>query len=76
MAFWHMQVINLHRFKPGQELQAGLLWVVEQIPGFAIAADQTATLERGYWPSYNVPFYQETYRQGLNLAMSPHWQGA
>ena len=23
--------------------------------------DQTATLARGYWPSYNVPYYAEVY---------------
>ena len=42
-----------------QDLQAGLMWVAEQIPGLTAAADMTATLERGYWPSYNVPFFRE-----------------
>lgn len=42
-----------------QELQEGLMWVAEQIPGLTAAADMTATLERGYWPSYNVPFFRE-----------------
>jgi len=42
-----------------QELQEGLMWVAEQIPGLTTAADMTATLERGYWPSYNVPFFRE-----------------
>ena len=30
-----------------------------QIPGLTVAADQTEVLARGYWPSYNVPFYPE-----------------
>ena len=24
-----------------------------------VSADQTSTLELGYWPSYNVPFFRE-----------------
>jgi Phospholipase B len=32
-----------------QELQPGLLWVVEQIPGRSVSKDVTQTLERGYW---------------------------
>lgn len=39
------------RVNLSQELQAGLLTVVEQVPGLTVAADKTATLERGYWPS-------------------------
>ena len=42
-----------------QALQPGLLWVAEQIPGLVAAADMTSHLERGYWPSYNVPFFPE-----------------
>ena len=34
-------VIDLKLFRPGRELQPGLLWVVEQLPGMTIAADQT-----------------------------------
>ena len=26
-----------------------------------ITGDQTAILREGYWPSYNVPFYEEIY---------------
>ncbi len=47
-------VVDLKRFSPGRELQPGLLWVVEQAPGLVVASDVTMTLERGYWPSYNV----------------------
>ena len=42
-----------------QELQSGLVWVAEQIPGLTLAKDVTQTLERGYWPSYNVPYFRE-----------------
>lgn len=56
-------VVTLSRFTPGSELRPGLLWVVEQIPGLVVAADQTATLERGSWPAYTVPFYPEVARE-------------
>ncbi|KAL4451415.1 hypothetical protein ABPG77_009487 [Micractinium sp. CCAP 211/92] len=54
-------VVDLKLFKPGHELPPGLLWVVEQMPGLVVASDQTGTLERGYWPSYNIPFHPEVY---------------
>lgn len=77
-------VVDLDRFRPRHELQRGLLWVVEQMPGgwalrkctclslclvgaaalpgvrfplpvgLVMATDQTDSLLRSYWPSYNV----------------------
>lgn len=35
------QVLDLKRFLPTRELQDGLLWVVEQLPGMVEAADMT-----------------------------------
>ncbi|XP_071963948.1 phospholipase-B 81-like [Antedon mediterranea] len=40
----------------------GALWVVEQIPTLVESGDQTAILRAGYWPSYNVPFYENIYK--------------
>ena len=41
-------------------MQPGLLWVLEQIPGYVHAEDQTKFLTKmGYWPSYNAPFYED-----------------
>ncbi len=56
-------VVDFKLFTPGQPLQPGTLWVLEEIPGLVEGADQTPTLARGYWPSYNVPFYAEVYRR-------------
>ncbi|XP_033098248.1 phospholipase B-like 1 [Anneissia japonica] len=39
----------------------GALWVVEQIPTLVESGDETAVLRAGYWPSYNVPFYEKIY---------------
>ena len=49
-------------FTPTQPLQTGLFWVSEQLPGYHHSADQTMVLQRGYWPSYNAPFYEDIYR--------------
>lgn len=40
-------VIDLKRYQPRKHLEDNLLWVVEQIPGLVIAADQTAILRKG-----------------------------
>ena len=38
-------------------------YVAEQIPGLVLYADVTQELERGYWPSYNVPYFPEIYEK-------------
>jgi len=62
-------VIDYNKFTPGQDLPSGTLWVVEQIPGLVESADVTSQLERGYWPSYNVPFFPKIYK----LSGYPHY---
>ena len=41
---------------------SSMFWVMEQLPGFVVSADQTAALRtNGYWGSYNIPFYKKVY---------------
>lgn len=54
-------VIDLNKFDPGNPLPDGMLWVGEQIPGLVEYADMTRELERGYWPSYNIPYFEKVY---------------
>lgn len=54
-------VIDLNKIKLNKEVQDGALWVCEQIPGLVASGDQTNILRTGYWPSYNVPFYEQIY---------------
>ncbi|WIA33202.1 hypothetical protein OEZ86_006348 [Tetradesmus obliquus] len=56
-------VLDLKRFVPRKQLQEGLLWVAEQLPGVVEAADMTQVLARGYWPSYNVAFFPNIYEK-------------
>ena len=48
-------------FSKGKPLPDGIFVVSEQLPGFYAVGDQTQRLQFGYWPSYNVPFYEQIY---------------
>jgi len=54
-------LVDYNRFTPYQPLQDGTLFIAEQIPGKVISTDATYFLRLGYWPSFNIPFFQETY---------------
>ncbi|RWS31200.1 putative phospholipase B-like 2 [Leptotrombidium deliense] len=41
-----------------------VLWIIEQSPGFSVAADVTDVLwRRGYWSSYNIPYFHSIYQR-------------
>ena len=52
-------VLDNKLFTPHQEdLSDGLLWVLEQIPGYFRRQDLTEILQsRTFWPSYNSPYF-------------------
>jgi len=55
-------VVDYNKFRPGQPIQDGTLWIIEQIPGFTESGDVTKYLQtQGYWPSYNVPYFSFIY---------------
>jgi hypothetical protein len=54
-------VVDYKLFTPGAALKPNTLWVCEQIPGMVAAGDETQTLERGEWVSYNVPYFASIY---------------
>jgi len=54
-------VVNYNLYTPQQQLQNNTLFVCEQIPGLVVGADLTDQLERGYFASYNVPYFYEIY---------------
>jgi hypothetical protein len=56
------QIVDYKLFTPGQPLKPNTLWILEQIPGYIQAADETSVLlNQGYWPSYNIPFFEMIY---------------
>lgn len=56
-------IVNYNLFTPGQPLKNGTLFVCEQIPGLVYGEDLTHQLERGYFPSYNIPTFDIIYQR-------------
>ncbi|KAF8778477.1 putative phospholipase B-like 2 like protein [Argiope bruennichi] len=55
-------ILDFKKFQPGRPLQDGLLWVLEQLPGYLHSEDMTDVLrQQGYWPSYNVPYFKDVF---------------
>lgn len=44
--------------------KAGLLTIVEEVPGLMHSEDMTSTMMSmgGFWPSFNVPFFPDIQR--------------
>jgi hypothetical protein len=80
-------VIDLKKFRPGEDALPGLLWVAEQIPGQVQSADMTRMLMMAaYWPSMNIPHFPKIYeasgypdfinqvsKQGKEFTKTTHW---
>lgn len=56
-------ILDFKLFTPKSALPPEFLWVVEQIPGTMVDGDATMELQRGYFPSYNVPYFPEIYHK-------------
>jgi len=56
-------IVDYNRFdSTDTQLKDGTLWILEQIPGYIRAEDQTEVLRnQKYWPSYNTPFYPDVF---------------
>ena len=56
-------VVDYNKFTPGQPLQRNALRILEQVPGMTHQADITTELtSRGYWGSFNRPFFEDIRR--------------
>jgi len=60
-------VVDYNKFRPGSAtLQAGTLWVLEQIPGYVESRDVTPLLQADtYWGSYNLPVFAEINKRSM-----------
>ncbi|XP_077456899.1 putative phospholipase B-like 2 [Stigmatopora argus] len=56
-------IVDYNNFTPGMTaIKEGLFVVLEQIPGRIVYADKTEELlQKGYWASYNIPYYEEIF---------------
>jgi len=53
-------VVDYNKFKPGEQLQNGTLFVIEQIPGISHIEDASGFLQnKGYWGSENRAWFKE-----------------
>jgi len=70
------QVVDLALFRPGEpHLTPGLLTVLEEVPGLLHTEDMTTHLgEQRYWPSYNVPYFEDI--RALNGDTNGSWSTA
>jgi len=56
------QIIDYKAFKSGSSPSAGTLYILEQVPGYIVYADETASLIQNWnWPSYNIPYFPFIY---------------
>lgn len=63
------QVGDLNKFTAGSPPEAGFFTVTEEIPGKIHSEDMTDFLvEHKYWPSYNVPYFEDIYHESGNAA--------
>lgn len=56
-------IVDFKLFKPSAPIAPDTLWVVEEMPGLIVGGDRSETLSRGYWPSYNVPYWPEVFKK-------------
>jgi len=63
-------IVDFKLFEPKRMLKPNLLWIVEEMPGLILGRDCTETLSRGYWPSYNVPYFPEIWSKSGYPAMA------
>jgi len=54
-------VVDYKLFVSGQPLANNTLYVLEQIPGYIHTDDATQILTFGYWPSYNIPYFDDIF---------------
>ncbi|GIY08069.1 putative phospholipase B-like 2 [Caerostris extrusa] len=55
-------ILNYNNFQPGKPLRDGLLWILEQLPGYLHSEDATDILRKQtYWPSYNIAYFKDIF---------------
>ena len=54
-----LNLIDLNK----KEIKDKAFMIVEQLPQFTESGDATPYLRKGYWPSFNIPFFQSIYEK-------------
>jgi len=68
-------VVDLKKVTLSRELNVGTLWVIEQIPGLVVGADQTTILRAGAFCSFlHIVCSNSSFQQGrLSLGGMMHF---
>jgi len=56
-------VVDVKQVRLGQRLADGTLWIIEQIPGLVVGADQTEILRNGSWTCLHCVTYSSSPAQ-------------
>ncbi|XP_064424063.1 putative phospholipase B-like 2 isoform X2 [Latimeria chalumnae] len=55
-------IVDYNYFTPGKsDIKENLFTVLEQIPQVAVADKTQELLQKGYWASYNIPYFEEIF---------------
>ena len=58
------QVLDLTKIDLNKkDIQDKALMIIEQLPQYNQSGDVTPYLRKGYWPSYNIPFFKNIYEK-------------
>ena len=58
------QVLDLSKIDLNKkDIQDKALMIIEQLPQYNQSGDVTQYLRKGYWPSYNIPFFKNIYEK-------------
>jgi hypothetical protein len=64
------QVLDLNKVNlEKKEINEKALMVIEQLPEYTESADLTQVLTKGYWPSYNIPYFKKIYEMSGYVEM-------
>ena len=58
------QILDLNKvYMNKKEINEKAFMIIEQLPEYTESADVTQFLTKGYWPSYNIPYFKSIYEK-------------
>ena len=58
------QILDLNKIDTKEKnINENALTIIEQLPEYTESADVTNFLTKGYWPSYNIPYFKTIYEK-------------
>ena len=58
------QVLDMNKVDLNKkQIQDNALMIIEQLPAYTESGDVTQFLRKGYWPSYNIPYFKTIFEK-------------